>query len=263
MTDVAMRALTGFLLGVAIAVAAQRRRTLTTSGAIAAIAVATATWSAGWTWGAAIIAFFVSSTLLSKLGEAQKRKTLDDIVEKGSERDWKQVIANGGPYTVAAIGSLMWPGDGWMLAGAGALASSTADTWATEIGTLSSSNARSILSWRVVPAGTSGGITLPGTLASLAGALFIGIFVHAVGWPFAALMASFTGGFAGSMFDSLLGASIQSRRWCNQCERGTERALHSCGSSTVLSGGISWMDNDMVNVLSSAFGAIIGALWIT
>jgi len=253
----------GFVLGAAIALIAKWRHTLTTTGAIAAVAVATATWSAGWTWGATIIAFFVSSTLLSKFHESRKRQVTGDIVEKGSERDWRQVLANGGPYSIIALASLISPSDVWMLAGAGALAASTADTWATEIGTLSKSAPRSIVSRRKVPAGTSGGVTLAGTLASVAGALFIGLFVYAIGWPFAAVWASLTGGFAGSMFDSLLGATLQARRWCNTCERGTERGVHTCGSPTAPRGGISWLDNDMVNVLSSTFGALLGALWIT
>ena len=261
--EIAIRAAMGLLLGTAIALAARARHTLTTSGAIAAIIVATATWSAGWSWGATIIAFFVSSTLLSKVRETQKRLLTDDIVEKGSERDWMQVVANGGPYAVIALASVIWPSNGWMLAGAGAIAASTADTWATEIGTLSRSSARSIVTWRKVPPGTSGGITLAGTLASIAGGLFIGLFVHAVGWPFAALWAAFTAGFAGSMFDSLLGAGLQARRWCMTCERGTERGVHTCGSTTVARGGVAWLDNDMVNVLSSIFGALVGAMWIT
>ncbi len=258
-----LRILTGFALGAAIAMIARWRRALTTSGGIAAVAVATATWSAGWTWGAAIIAFFVSSTLLSKVRETQKRLLTDDIVEKGNERDWKQVLANGGPYSIIAIASLFSPSEVWMLAGAGALAASTADTWATEIGTLSRSRPHSITTWKSLPPGTSGAITLAGTLASLAGGLFIGLFAYAIGWPFAAIWASLTGGFAGSMFDSLLGATLQGRRWCTTCERGTERGVHTCGSPTVTRGGIPWLDNDMVNVLSSTFGALIGAMWIT
>jgi uncharacterized protein (TIGR00297 family) len=257
-----MRALTGLFLSIIIALVARSRRTLTTSGAIAAIAVATATWSAGWIWGATLIAFFLTSTLLSQLGAARKQNAIGDIVAKGAERDWKQVIANGGPYGAAALLSLVSSDSIWMLAGVGALAASTADTWATEIGTLSSSP-RSIITWRAVPTGTSGGVTLYGTLAAFVGACFIGAFVCVAGWPFTAFRAALTGGFAGSVFDSLLGATVQSRRWCEHCNSGTERAVHGCGHSTKASGGIFWLDNDMVNLLSSISGALIGAMWVS
>jgi uncharacterized protein (TIGR00297 family) len=208
-----------------------------------------------------LIAFFISSTLLSQIGAAQKQNATADIVEKGAERDWKQVLANGGPYAATALASIISSHGIWMLAGAGALAASTADTWATEIGTLSRSP-RSIINWRAVPIGTSGGITLYGTLAALAGACFIGVFVCLCGWPFTAFWASLTGGFGGSMFDSLSGATVQSRRWCERCSRGTERAYHSCGQKTIQSGGIPWLDNDMVNAVSSMIGAVIGAMWV-
>jgi uncharacterized protein (TIGR00297 family) len=260
-TAIVARALTGFALGIGIAALSRWRRALTTSGAIAAVVLATLTWSAGWTWGAILIAFFVAGTVLSRVGAAKKQATLDDIVEKGSERDWRQVLANGGVFAATAVGSILKPGDMWQLAGAAAIAASTADTWATEVGVLSRSGARSIMTFRKVAAGTSGGITAAGTVAAAAGALFIGILARLLGWPFAVLAASFTGGFGGAMFDSLLGGSVQSRRWCEHCGRGTERAFHNCGTRTVHAGGIRWLDNDMVNAISSLAGAMIGALF--
>jgi uncharacterized protein (TIGR00297 family) len=247
------------ILGLAIASVARWKHALTASGAIAAIAVAAATWSAGWTWGAIVIAFFVTSTLLSRLGGKRKQATLGDIVEKGNARDWKQVVANGGIFAAAAVASLIYPHSVWMLAGGGAIAASTADTWATEIGTLSSTPARSIITRKEVPAGTSGGVTLTGTIAAIGGAAFIGLITFALGWSFTASLASFTAGFAASMLDSVLGATLQCRKWCARCERGTERAVHGCGTTTTHAGGIAWLDNDMVNLLSSLSGALIGA----
>ena len=57
----------------------------------------------------------------------------------------------------------------------GALATVNADTWATELGVLARSRPRLMTNGQTVPVGTSGGVTAEGTLAALAGALFIGV----------------------------------------------------------------------------------------
>ncbi len=180
---------------------------------------------------------------------------------KGGERDARQVIANGGIFALAALGSVLWPSTIWNLAGAGAIAASTADTWATEIGTLRNASPVSILTGRLVPAGTSGGVTLAGFIAGFAGAAFIGLLALVLAWPPHSAAAALVGGSAGGVIDSLLGAAVQSRRWCSRCDRGTERAVHSCGTETVPVGGISWIGNDQVNLISSIGGALLGLAW--
>jgi uncharacterized protein (TIGR00297 family) len=147
----------------------------------------------------------------------------------------------------------------WAALGVGALAASASDTWATEIGTMYGMRPRSILTWRRVPRGTSGGISLFGTIAAIAGASFIGIVARICGWPVPVTNAAVLGGVAGSLIDSLLGATVQSRRWCDTCNRETERAVHDCGSATRRSRGLGWIDNDVVNFVSGALGGLLAA----
>ena len=64
---------------------------------------------------------------------------------------------------------------------------------------------------------------------------------------------------AGSLFDSLLGATTQAIYHCPTCRKETERTLHSCGASTRLVRGWRWLNNDMVNLISSLVGAAIAA----
>jgi len=67
--------------------------------------------------------------------------------------------------------------------------------------------------------------------------------------------AVFAGGVAGAVADSLLGASIQSLRWCQQCARATERDPHACGSATRPLRGFTWFGNDAVNFSATIVGA--------
>lgn len=209
-----------------------------------------------------LIAFFVSSTLLSKVGESRKSALTGDIVEKGGERDAWQVVANGGVFAAAAILSIALPSTFWLAAGAGAIGTAIADTWATEIGTLSDHDPKSILSGKSVPPGTSGGVTLSGFLGGIAGALSMALIAIAFAWPGSVAVAAIIGGISGMLIDSLLGATVQQTRWCDYCGRGTERAVHSCGTVTVHSDGIRWMSNDVVNLASSIGGALVGILWL-
>jgi uncharacterized protein (TIGR00297 family) len=248
------------LLAGAVSWLARRARALSWSGAILATIVGTACVAAGWSWGALLLAFFVTSTLLSRVGRGAKERRTDGIVAKGGERDAVQVLANGGVFAACAAAFALSPSPGSQALAAGALAASTADTWATEIGTLVGRSPRSIVSLRVVPAGTSGGITIPGTLASVAGAAMIGAIARVLGWPSAIAWWALGGGVAGAVADSLLGAVLQARRRCPLCNILTERRVHPCGTVTVPAGGLAWLDNDAVNALSAVCGALV--CWI-
>jgi len=257
-----LRLLLGALAAALIAYAARRARSLSPSGALAAIVVGTAAAAAGWNWASLLILYFASSTALSRLGRAEKERRTAAIVEKGGERDAAQVLANGFVFALAAIGMVVDGRQRWVAIGAGALAASAADTWATEIGTLYGGKPRSILTGRVMATGTSGGISLAGTAASVAGALFIAVVTDVgarltqqalVFWP--VLVA----GVAGSLVDSLIGATLQSRRWCETCQRETERHVHDCGTPTIRRRGLALLDNDVVNFVSTVVGGLLAA----
>ena len=147
-----------------------------------------------------------------------------------------------------------------MTLGAGSLAAAAADTWGTEIGTLSAQDPRLITSGRRVPAGTSGGVTAAGLTASAVGAIFVAAVAALLGWPGSVARAALLGGITGALADSLLGALWQARRRCPVCNSPTERTVHGCGARTVHASGLSWLDNDGVNFLSGGVGAGIALL---
>lgn len=253
------RAALGALVAATIAIAGHRVRALTTSGAIAGVVAGTVAVAAGWSWGFLLLGLFVTASILSKMGERQKTALLRPVVEKGGERDAWQVAANGAVYVSAAAAAILSPSPAWLAVGIGALAASTADTWSTELGTLGGGTPRLIVSGRRVPAGTSGGLTPTGTLGALAGALCAAGGAYLARWPvpMAAVVAA---GLAGAFGDSLLGATIQAKRWCDRCDSATERLVHSCGTPTRHFGGLKWLDNDGVNFVSTMIGGLVALL---
>ncbi len=187
-----------------------------------------------------------------------------DVAAKGSQRDEKQVIANGG---IAALSSLIAGGGDRTFAialTAGALSAATADTWATEIGTRSRNVPHLVLSGRAVPRGTSGAVTLQGSLAAFGGALTIASLATILigrrsGWSRALSVGTGVaiGGMAGSLTDSILGELVQERRRCTSCEVATEAVIHRCGARTEQIGGIVGLDNDVVNLVCTIVGSLV------
>lgn len=218
--------------------------------------------AAGWSWTLLLIVYFLSSVALTRFRASLKAERTEGVVAKGGPRDAVQVLANGFVFAIAAALWLVTGWEGWRALGAAGLAASAADTWATEIGTLAGRAPRSILSWRSVPTGTSGGVSAAGLAAALAGSAFVALAATVLGWPREALAAALVGGLAGSTIDSLLGATVQQRRWCERCHSPTERVTHACGDRTRIVGGIRWMDNDVVNATSTLAGALLGLLTV-
>lgn len=280
--EVLTRLAIGLVLSGAIGLLAYRRDALTSSGVAGAMLVGTLIFGfGGWTWGLTLIAFFVSSSLLSHYRRAEKEAVAEQF-DKNERRDLGQVLANGGLGALLAL-AVYFLVDlaGQARAGHplyvyltvayfGVMATVNADTWATELGVLASERPRLITTGRPVAPGTSGGITHYGTLAALAGAAFIGVAAFvliqlaSLATRGELLLADLSivaiaavAGLVGSLFDSLLGASVQRIYWCDHCEKETERQVHGCGGRTRPLRGWSWINNDMVNLLSSLVGGLL------
>lgn len=271
-----VRLVIGLLLSGGIGGLAYWRGSLTAGGWAGAVLVGTLTLAAGgWALAAAVVVFFVTSTVLSRYKARVKERRFGETFAKGGERDFTQVMANGGVVTLLAVlfGATEQPLV-LLAAATGVLATVTADTWATELGVLSTRPPRLITTGKEVAPGTSGGITLVGTAASLAGGTLIGV-VLAVGYPLETwlfvggayavagwlLLVGLAGGLAGSLTDSLLGATVQAM-YRYPDGRLTERTLTPDGTPTQLVRGAAWFNNDMVNLVSSLVGgAVAVAVW--
>ncbi len=256
----------GLALSGGIGLLAWRRRSLTSGGALGAMATGTSIFGlGGWPWGLSLIYFFVSSTLLSHFHAREKAAIAADKFSKGSQRDLAQVAANGGMASLYALANASARSEALretLQAGfVGALATATADTWATEAGVLSSARPRLLTTGQPVEPGTSGGITLPGSLASALGAFSLGLVLWLTGGLRKSLASlpviSLVSGLAGSACDSLLGATVQAMYFCPTCQRETERPIHSCNTRTQPLRGLSWCNNDVVNFFATLAGSLV------
>jgi uncharacterized protein (TIGR00297 family) len=259
----------GFLFGGLIAFAAYRARALSPSGAWGATLTGGLIFGLGGIpWAVLLLIFFISSSALSR-AFARKKAPLGEKFSKGSQRDLGQVLANGGLGALLAVLTAVFPDQVWpWIAFAGTMAAVNADTWATELGVLSRRPPRLITTGKVVERGSSGGVTLVGYLAVLAGAALIGVaaVLFSPGLPALGLLAIILlGGLAGSTFDSFLGATVQAIYFCPQCQKDTERhPLHLCGAQTSLARGWPWLNNDLVNFCCALAGAgmALAAGWL-
>ena len=241
--------LLAFFCALCVAAAAWRAKALTPAGAVAACAVGTTIFAlGGWAGTGALLVFFGTSTALSRW----RRRAKEALgYEKGGRRDAGQVLANGGVAAVCLLLPLVAPvldshrAFGLML---GALAAANADTWATEIGSALGAPTIDLRTGRTAAPGTSGAVSLPGTLAALAGAALPGCFAGSVaGWGIVT-----AAGLMGAFGDSLLGATVQAQ-WRDPARPGrwTERA-----QSEPPARGQNWVGNDLVNLACTGLGAL-------
>jgi len=255
-----MQLIIGFILAVIIAYLAFRAHSLNKNGAFAATFIGTIIFGVGgWQWAVLLLLFFITSSGLSRMFKKRKQG-LDEKFSKGHERDAGQVFGNGGLATAFVLVHALYPESaiGWV-GFAAALAAVNADTWATELGVLNPTPPRMITDLgKRVEKGTSGGISLFGTFASLIGTAVIALpaALFTDNWSLFPLIS--LAGLAGSLFDSFLGATVQAMYYCPTDKKETEKhPLHTCGTETVHIRGWEWLDNDWVNFACGAAGVLV------
>ena len=258
-----MQLIIGFILAANIAYLAQRMRSLNQSGAIAATIVGTVVFGmGGLQWAILLLIFFITSSALSRLFKKRKQG-LDEKFSKGHQRDAGQVFGNGGLATAFVLVHFLYPEStvGWV-GFAASLAAVNADTWATELGVLNPTSPRMITDLRKrVEKGTSGGVSLFGTFASLLGASAIALPAAVFSNDLSLVFIIALAGLAGSLFDSLIGATVQAMYYCPTDKKETEKhPLHTCGTETIHIRGWKWLNNDWVNFACGAFGIMIALL---
>jgi uncharacterized protein (TIGR00297 family) len=244
-----------------LSVCAFRLHLLTRGGTIAACLVGTLSVLFGGLPALGLLfLFFITSNVLGHWRKEQKQIL---GFEKGGQRDHWQVFANGGPAAIGLMAGVLIRGLtndhhlGLTLFAVG-LAEANADTWATEIGSVSGSAPKSLVTGQLVSPGRSGGVTFAGTAAAAMGAALIAIAVAAA-FPgqdriCVITVVSLTG-FWGSLIDSVLGATVQ----C-QFRDATGAMVEKGSDSAQPVQGLRWLNNDAVNFLAGTFSVTLSAL---
>ena len=237
-------------------------RLLTMSGSIAAFVTGLVIGLGFGIKGLLVLGFFfASSSLWSKFKRRNKMK-IEQKHEKGSRRDWVQVIANGGTAALFSIVYLAIPQEIWFYGFAISIAAANSDTWASEIGSLSKKAPILIRSLKRVDTGTSGAISFLGTFAALCGAFSVAVLCYYL-FPISVvgLFIIFLFGFVGNIIDTLFGAFIQVVYQCKVCGAEVEAMTH-CRKGTFYKRGLFMMNNDIVNFSSGFLASLLGLLFL-
>ena len=258
------------VLNGAIALVAHSRKSLDLGGTIAALAVGISIYMfAGPMAWILLMLFFSTSTIITHIKKEHKAR-LSPEYEK-SKRNYKQVLASGLIPAIFAVIYYFTKSDIMMLTLVSAIAISCSDTWASEIGILNKGKTVSIIDFKPVKKGESGGISLLGTIMSLAGSFVIAaafacsqILYSNLSLPSILFnMITITAiGIIGCVVDSILGATIQARHIDSKTNLVTE-SRKSNGQINQKISGLKFMTNDMVNLVSSLIGVMIAMLFFT
>lgn len=247
------------LFSIVVGLLAFRKNSISTSGLIALLSISSLFIlldELAFLW--ILFLMFATSSLLSKIQNASK-KAIENRVHKNGPRDWIQAICNLGPASLLGIIYYFFPDDLILAGFTGSVAAANGDSWASELGTLSKTEPVLITNFKKVPKGISGGITTAGTLGGLTGVSFITlisfIFFHLFQiFPenqYMLLLSILSGGIAGFLFDSLLGGLWQ------VLFSSPEGFLSENPYRGKRIKGFHWINNDMVNLLTTLFSALI------
>jgi uncharacterized membrane protein len=169
------------------------------------------------------------------------------------------VYANGGPAALAAVAA---PDDPrlriWLVTAS--LAAAAADTWGTSVGLHSRVAPRLLWSGKIVESGTSGGVTPAGTAGALAGALIVSAAGALGSGSLLLLLVATLVGFFGMLADSFVGGLLQGRFHCSRCNESSEWRVHRCGSLTLRTAGLEWLNNDGVNFFATSLAVGVALL---
>ena len=256
----------------AVALASFRLRLLTVAGGLGAVAVGTLAFAiGGWPLWLLLMWFFGNSNVASKLmaRSAVKRNGGATASRKHSgPRALRQVLANSVPFLACAL-AYTATGEPWLLLlASGALAASTADTWASEVGVYSRRPPVNILTREPMQRGLSGGVSPLGLAATVVGAVtsaFLAMLLfHAFGYAIPtgpdAFFFIIACGVVGSLVDSVLGVVMQAKYRCPNDAEGGLVETPPCGAQAALVSGYAWVTNDAVNLMSGIAVVLLGLL---
>ena len=195
------------------------------------------------------------------LGKRTERIT-GEINKKTGRRDIVQVLANALAAVIALVLGYAFSRLEGLVIYYVALTECLADSLASDVGVLSKKDPVDICRMKRIKRGLSGGVSLLGTVSALIGCIAMTLisFIF-LGFNLKYFLAILVVPMIGIVVDSLLGSLLQSKHQCVKCGKFTEKDMH-CGEPTRHCGGVKFINNDMVNILSNFASAVIAALFL-
>lgn len=250
-----MQMFTGIALSTMVAYAAFFFNWITLDATLPVIILGTIVLGFGGWWLAfAVIFFFISSSYLTHRNKYRSIQLLDNdlpVTDRSKRRNGIQVWANGFWLILFTIFWFLLQSEAFLIGAFAVIATATADTWATEIGTENPGVTRNIITREIVKPGTDGGVSLTGTVASFFGASMIALFAIfpdlGINTILLFLIVSIAG-FLGCAFDSYIGAVFQAENIEIE-KKGQNSFFYNVVPK-----------NSIVNWLSTGIGGIIALL---
>lgn len=211
--DLARDLAVGAAVNVALAVAAYLAAGVDVSGAVSGTVLGTLLYGfGGWRGFLMLLVFFVAATAGTKAGHSRKA-ALGIAEAKGGRRGARHALANAGAGVLFAFLAAATPyREAFSIALVAAFATALFDTASSEIGKAYGRRTFLITTFRRVPAGTNGAVSVEGTLAGLSAA----VALAAVAWGVGLVGAAGAGvvvaaALIGTTIESYLGATLERR----------------------------------------------------
>lgn len=195
------------------------------------------------------------------LGKKTKSVT-ESINKKTGSRGFVQLAVNCLPALAIIVFGALLKLDMSVAVFFSSIAESVADSMASDVGVLSRMPPKSIIGFKPIQRGMSGGVSLLGTAVSAGVSLYAGVIYYMLyEKSIVSVIIIFCSAFSGTLIDSILGALLQAKYLCVVCGKYTEKKIH-CNAYTKHCGGLERLDNCAVNLISNISSCVISLLTI-
>ncbi len=235
-----------------------KKKALTPTAVIAALMLDIAISSTFGNVGFLVLMLFFAGSIVTDKFKKRHEKTeqnTDNHSDKGF-RGVSQVFANGFVAMLCALLYAVSLERLYFIAFVATMAEAFSDTAASGLGS-HAKHVYDIFRFEKCEGGLSGGMSLCGTAASVVASFIVAALPFAFGklspfeFPIVGLL-----GFAGAIFDSLLGSLLQIKYKCRACGSVVEKPEH-CNEPAIRYRGFRIFTNSTVNFLSTLFSAIL------
>lgn len=225
-------------------------------GSLLAIVMCISYMCFGGTFGITLLLseyFFIF--FVSKLKKIIKNKKT-----KEKPRNFLQVLINGGLGTLFIILYGIFNKNKLLILSIITLSGCFIDSISSDIGVLSKKEPYDFIKRKRIEKGVSGGISYLGTISALISSFLIALITTKTINLSNYYIILITGLiFFQTIIDSIFGSLFQVKYICTKCNKITENKEH-CNKITNYFEGVSWINNNVVNIMSSIITAIISII---